>query len=290
MTKHLPRSVDRRGIGQAAGGLALEAGVRFPPADRRRHGPRDRWIDGGAHLPRFRPVLHAATIFEPTRGLTTLPFPPPTLLQLAATNQPSRPHHSQDAGLTRAWECEVRRRHRRVPDCSETGSAASAPRKRSGIFPQGLDGNVRLRGGAPAHVQAPTGLPGSSHTRSAAPHPLQRPLSAAAELQWAFDRQRRRGASQESRRARRRAHRQRTQRRPGPRRWTIRRRIPRRPQRRAPPIPSRRWCLMRQEGRNWSRTRPARAHGRSAACWPTWTRSWRCRPTGCARSATAATS
>ncbi len=48
------------------------------------------------------------------------------------------------------------------------------------------------------------------------------------------------GPSPGSRRGRRR-----TQRRPGPRRWTIRRRIPRRPQRRAPPIPSRRWCSMR---------------------------------------------
>ena len=29
---------------------------------------------------------------------------------------------------------------------------------------------------------------------------------------------------------------------------------------------------------------------RWCGCWPTWTRSWRRRPTGCARSATAATS
>ena len=36
-----------------------------------------------------------------------------------------------------------------------------------------------------------------------------------------------------------------------------------------------------------ARRRPARAPGRSARCWPTWTRSWRRRPTGCARSATA---
>ena len=41
-------------------------------------------------------------------------------------------------------------------------------------------------------------------------------------------------------------------------------------------------------GGNWSRRPPARAPGRSARCWPTWTRSWRRRPTGCARSATAA--
>ena len=41
---------------------------------------------------------------------------------------------------------------------------------------------------------------------------------------------------------------------------------------------------------SWSRRRPARARARSAGCWPTWIRSWRLRPTGCARSATGATS
>ena len=39
-----------------------------------------------------------------------------------------------------------------------------------------------------------------------------------------------------------------------------------------------------------AKRRPARAPGRSAGCWPTWTRNLRRRPTGCARSARAATS
>ena len=66
------------------------------------------------------------------------------------------------------------------------------------------------------------------------------------------------------------------------------RQTPRRPYRCPPPSRSRRrWCWMRRGGRSWWRRRPARAPGRSARCWPTWTRSWRRRPTGCARSATA---
>ena len=81
----------------------------------------------------------------------------------------------------------------------------------------------------------------------------------------------------------------RVRRRPGLRRRTVRRPIPRRPGPQFLPL-RRRWCSMRREGRNWWRTRPARARAKSAGCWPTWTRSWRRRPTGCARSATAATS
>ena len=118
-------------------------------------------------------------------------------------------------------------------------------------------------------------------------------LSAAAELQWAFHRQRRRGSisgtaaiapagsaaagSAGSAGWRGRRHR------------TIRRQTPRRPYR-CPPPSRRRWCWMRWGGRNWSKRQLARAPGRSVGCWPTWTRSWRRRPTGCARSATAATS
>ena len=78
-------------------------------------------------------------------------------------------------------------------------------------------------------------------------------LSAAAELQWAFDRQRRRGSIRRHR-------------------------------------GDRRWCWMRWVGGNSSKRRPARAPGRSAGCWPTWTRSWGRRLTGCDRSARAATS
>ena len=113
-------------------------------------------------------------------------------------------------------------------------------------------------------------------------------LSAAAELQWAFDRQRRRGsisgtaaiapAGSAAAGRRGRGHR------------TIRRQTLRRPYRCPPPSRSRRrWCWMRWGGGNWWRRQPARARGRSARCWPTWTRSWRRRPTGCAPSATAAT-
>ena len=63
---------------------------------------------------------------------------------------------------------------------------------------------------------------------------------------------------------------------------TIRRQTLRRPYRCPPPSRSRRrWC--RWGGGNWWKRRPARAPGRSARCWPTWTRNWRRRPTGCAR-------
>ena len=110
-------------------------------------------------------------------------------------------------------------------------------------------------------------------------------LSAAAELQWAFDRQRRRGSIPAPLRSHRRGQRHRR----GRRHRTIRRQTPRRPYR-PPPSRSRRWCSMRWDGGNSSTRRPARAPGRSAGCWPTWTRSWHRRPTGCARSATAATS
>ena len=106
-------------------------------------------------------------------------------------------------------------------------------------------------------------------------------LSAAAELQWAFARQRRRGSISRHRGDR-----------TGGVGGTARLQTPRRPYRCPPPSRSRRrrWCWMRWGGSNSSKRRPARAPGRSARCWPTWTRSWRRRPTGCARSATAATS
>ena len=105
-------------------------------------------------------------------------------------------------------------------------------------------------------------------------------LSAAAELQWAFDRQRRRGSISGT--------------------AAIAPAIapagtPAADSAPAVPLPPaeperRRWCWMRWGGRSWWRRPPARAPGRSAGCWSTWTRSWRRRPTGCARSATAATS
>ena len=111
-------------------------------------------------------------------------------------------------------------------------------------------------------------------------------LSAAAELQWAFDRQRRRGsisgtaaiAPAGSAAA-----------------GSAAQNDPAADFAPAVPLPScragsRRWCWMRRGGRSWWRMQPARAPGRSARCWSTWTRSWRRRPTGCARSATAATS
>ena len=118
-------------------------------------------------------------------------------------------------------------------------------------------------------------------------------LSAAAELQWAFDRQRRRGsisgtaaiapAGSAAGSA--------AQNDPAPDS--------------APAVPSSaepepppplvldavgRQKLAQAAAAAAARRRPARAPGRSARCWPTWTRNWRRRPTGCARSATAATS
>ena len=221
--------------------------------------------------------------------------------------------------IHRRWK--VSRRHREVADRSETGSAAGAPQKSREILPQGLDGNVRLRGGTPTHALVPSGLPearasvrprrtpfsavcspvrcpsrtgqevlSGNHgyinsmktaTRDAPPGP---PRSCSGRSTGSGGA----GPSPGSRRARRRAQQQRPRRRPW--RWTIRRRIPLRSQRRVPPTPNRRWCSMRQEGRSSSRRRPARALAKSAGCWPTWPRSWRCWPTGCARSATAAMS
>ena len=109
-------------------------------------------------------------------------------------------------------------------------------------------------------------------------------LSAAAELQWAFDRQRRRGSISGTAAiapARRAAAGSGAQNDPAADSAAVP--LP-------PPSRSRRWCSMRRGGRSSWKRRPARAPGRSARCWPTWTRSWRRRPTGCARSATAATS
>ena len=99
-------------------------------------------------------------------------------------------------------------------------------------------------------------------------------LSAAAELQWAFDRQRRRGSISGTAAIAPAG-------RPAPDSAPA---VPLPP----PSRSRRRW--MRWGGGNWSRRPPAKAPGRSARCWPTWIRSWRRRPTGCARSATAATS
>ena len=108
-------------------------------------------------------------------------------------------------------------------------------------------------------------------------------LSAAAELQWAFDRQRRRGSisgtaaiapvgtpAADSAPA-----------------------VPSSAEPEPPPLvldAVGRQKLAQAAAAAAARRRPARALGRSARCWPTWTRSWRRRPTGCARSATAATS
>ena len=59
----------------------------------------------------------------------------------------------------RAWEWEVRQRHQVegfliVP----RPARQQAHRKNREILPQGLDGNVRLRGATPAHAAAPSGL------------------------------------------------------------------------------------------------------------------------------------
>ena len=106
-------------------------------------------------------------------------------------------------------------------------------------------------------------------------------LSAAAELQWAFDRQRRRGSI--SRAAAIAPVGSATQNDPAPDSAPA---VPSSAEPEPPPL------VLDAVGRQklpWRR-RPARAPGRSARCWPTWTRNWRRRPTGCARSATAATS
>ena len=113
-------------------------------------------------------------------------------------------------------------------------------------------------------------------------------LSAAAELQWAFDRQRRRGsisgtaviapagsAAQNDPAA------------------DSAPAVPSSAEPEPPPLvldAVGRQKLAQAAAAAAARRRPARAPGRSARCWPTWTRNWRRRPTGCARSATAATS
>ena len=102
-------------------------------------------------------------------------------------------------------------------------------------------------------------------------------LSAAAELQWAFDRQRRRGSISGTAAI-------------APAGTPAADSAPA-----VPLAPRRAGAAAAGAGcggsaASSSKRRPARAPGRSAGCWPTWTRSWRRRPTGCARSATAATS
>ena len=117
-------------------------------------------------------------------------------------------------------------------------------------------------------------------------------LSAAAELQWAFDRQRRRGsisgtaaiapagsAAAGS----------------GAQNDPVPDSAPAVPLPPAEPPPLVLDAVGRQKlaqaaAAAAAKRQLARAPGRSARCWPTWTRSWRRRPTGCARSATAATS
>ena len=113
-------------------------------------------------------------------------------------------------------------------------------------------------------------------------------LSAAAELQWAFDRQRRRGSISRAAAI-------------APV-GSAAQNDPAADSAPAVPLPSAepepplvldavgRQKLAQAAAAAAARRRPARAPGRSARCWPTWTRNWRRRPTGCARSATAATS
>ena len=109
-------------------------------------------------------------------------------------------------------------------------------------------------------------------------------LSAAAELQWAFDRQRRRGSISGTAAI-------------APAGTPAADSAPAVPLPSAEPQPpplvldaAGRQKLAQAAAAAAARRRPARAPGRSAGCWPTWTRSWRRRPTGCDRSATAATS
>ena len=113
-------------------------------------------------------------------------------------------------------------------------------------------------------------------------------LSAAAELQWAFDRQRRRGSI--SRAAAIAPVGSATQNDPAPDSAPA---VPSSAEPEPPPLvldAVGRQKLAQAAAAAAARRRPARAPGRSARCWPTWTRNWRRRPTGCARSATAATS
>ena len=109
-------------------------------------------------------------------------------------------------------------------------------------------------------------------------------LSAAAELQWAFDRQRRRGSISGTAAI-------------APAGTPAPDSAPAVPSSAEPEPPPPlvldavgRQKLAQAAAAAAARRRPARAPGRSARCWPTWTRNWRRRPTGCARSATAATS
>ena len=113
-------------------------------------------------------------------------------------------------------------------------------------------------------------------------------LSAAAELQWAFDRQRRRGSI--SRAAAIAPVGSAAQNDPAADSAPA---VPSSAEPEPPPLvldAVGRQKLAQAAPAAAARRRPARAPGRSARCWPTWTRSWRRRPTGCARSATAATS
>ena len=119
-------------------------------------------------------------------------------------------------------------------------------------------------------------------------------LSAAAELQWAFDRQRRRGSISGTAAippAGRAATGSAAQNDPAADSAPAVPLSPAEPE--PPPLvldAVRRQQLAQAAAAAAARRRPARAPGRSARCWPTWTLSWRRRPTGCARSATAATS
>ena len=113
-------------------------------------------------------------------------------------------------------------------------------------------------------------------------------LSAAAELQWAFDRQRRRGSI--SRAAAIAPVGSAAQNDPAADSAPA---VPSSAEPEPPPLvldAVGRQKLAQAAAAAAARRRPARAPGRSARCWPTWIRSWRRRPTGCARSATAATS
>ena len=119
-------------------------------------------------------------------------------------------------------------------------------------------------------------------------------LSAAAELQWAFDRQRRRGSIRGTAAiapAGSAAAGTAAQNDPAPDSAPAVPLPPAEPE--PPPLvldAVGRQKLAQAAAAAAAKRRPARAPGRSAGCWPTWTRSLRRRPTGCARSATAATS
>ena len=115
-------------------------------------------------------------------------------------------------------------------------------------------------------------------------------LSAAAELQWAFDRQRRRGSISGTAAIAPAAAGSAAQNDPAPDSAPA---VPSSAEPEPPPLvldAVGRQKLAQAAAAAAARRRPARAPGRSARCWPTWTRNSRRRPTGCARSATAATS